>query len=142
MIKSYKGLLADGGQDTINLHTNDGKTGYKIVKFQLIGEQPSSVNSESTVKIYKVEQTSVTDTIDLNDNTLLAVAYRETYAASTSNEPPAIIFDTEIVNQDIYVTHENTEPGKFCNYYIELEQIKLTENEALVAIIKDLREEQ
>ena len=38
MIKSYRGLIADGAQDRIPLHTNDGKTGYKIVKFQIMGE--------------------------------------------------------------------------------------------------------
>ena len=33
-IKSFKGKLANGGQNTIVLHTNDGTTGYKIVKFE------------------------------------------------------------------------------------------------------------
>jgi len=141
-IISYRGLIADGGQDTINLHTNDGKTGYKIVKFQMIGIQPSTVNSESTIKIFKVPQTTITDTIDLSDVTLLAVAYRESQGAATANPPEVIIFDNEIVNQDIYVTHENTESGKGSNYYIELEQIDLTEDQALVAIVKNLRNEQ
>jgi len=138
-IKTFRGLIEDGGIDIVVLHTNTGSTGYRIVKFQLIGIQPSSINSESTVKIYKVPQTAVTDTIDLSDNTLLAVAYRETYAASSSNEPEIIIFDNEIFNQDIYITHENTESGKGCNYYIELEQIKLDLNENTVATLKDIR---
>jgi len=139
MIKTFRGLLADGAQDTIVLHTNDGATGYRIVKFQIIGTQPSSVNSESTLKIYKVSQTAITDTIDLSDNTLLAVAYRESYAASSSNEPEIIIFDREIFNQDIYITHENTESGVGCNYYIELEQVKLDLSESTVATLKDIR---
>jgi len=136
---SFRGLIEDGGQDTIVLHTNNGSTGYRIVKFQLIGIQPSSVNSESTVKIYKTPQTLITDTIDLSDNTLLAVGYRETYAASSSNEPEIIIFDNEIFNQDIYITHENTESNKGCNYYIELEQMPLDLNESTVATLKDIR---
>lgn len=146
MIKTFRGLIADGTQDTIVLHTNDGSMGYRIVKFQVIGTQPSSVNSESTLKIYKISQTTlggpgITDTIDLSDNTLLAVAYRESYAASTSNEPEVIIFDREIFNQDIYITHENTESGVGCNYYIELEQVKLDLGASTVATLKHIRNE-
>jgi len=138
-IVSFRGLLADGDQERISLGTIRGEKGYRIIKFQLIGIQPSSVNSESTVKIYKIEQTAVTDTIDLSDNTLLAVAYRETYATSSANPPEVIIFDNETVNQDIYITHENTESGKGCNYYIELEQFDLALDESTVATLKDIR---
>ena len=48
MIKSYKGLLADGGQDTIPLHTNDGKTGYKVIKFEIFPGSPGSEHYEAT----------------------------------------------------------------------------------------------
>ena len=37
-IISYRGLLADGAQDTIPLHTNDGKTGYKTFTEMVNGE--------------------------------------------------------------------------------------------------------
>ena len=45
-IKTFRGLLADGGQDTIVLHTNDGSTGYRIVKFQLMPDAPGTVEHE------------------------------------------------------------------------------------------------
>jgi hypothetical protein len=139
MIKSFRGLIADGGTETVSLHTLTGETGYRIVKFQIIGVQPSSVNSESTVKIFKVAQSAVTDTIDLSDQTLLAVAYRESQGAATANPPEVIIFDNEIFNQDLTITHENTESGVGCNYYFELEQVALDVNERTVATLKDLR---
>jgi hypothetical protein len=139
MIKTFRGLIADGAQDIIALHTNDGSTGYRIVNFQVIGVQPSALTQESTLKIYKVSQTAVTDTIDLSDNTLLAVAYSEGYAAATSNEPQVIIFDREIFNQDIYITHEDAGNAGGCNYYIELEQVKLDLGENTVATLKDIR---
>jgi len=140
MIKTYRGLLADGEQDRIRLQTIKGKVGYRIVKLQIIGIQPSTINSESTVKIYKDSQSSITDTIDLTDSSLLAVAYRETNAAGTSNEPEVIIFDREIFNQDIYITHENTESGKGCNYYLELEVIPLDDAGAEYTTLKDMRQ--
>ena len=43
MIKSFRGILADGAEERITLHTNDGKTGYRIVKFQIIVPEPGEV---------------------------------------------------------------------------------------------------
>ena len=39
-IKSYRGLMADGATLRINLRTNDGKTGYRIKKFEAIPNAP------------------------------------------------------------------------------------------------------
>ena len=35
-IISFRGLMADGGIDTIPLQTNNGLTGYRITKFQIM----------------------------------------------------------------------------------------------------------
>ena len=35
-IKSFRGLLKNGTQDTVVLHTNTGSTGYRIKKFQIM----------------------------------------------------------------------------------------------------------
>ena len=71
-IKSYKGLMADDTQETIPLHTNDGSTGYRIVKFQAMAADTAKLQ-QSVLKIYKVEQTTIDDDIDFSDNTLVAV---------------------------------------------------------------------
>jgi len=143
MIKTYRGLLVDGGQDTIPLHTNDGKTGYRIVKFQCIPNTPGTGDDvQAVVKIYKIFQSTIDDTVNFSDQTLLGCLYFQDNASQTYPSSTDIIFDTEIFNQDIYITHEASAGSQSMNYYIELEQIKLTENEALVAIVKDLREEQ
>ena len=138
-IKSFRGLIGDNSIDTISLHTNTGAIGYRITKFQIMGIDPASTTQESLVKIYKVPQTTATTTVDLSDQTLLAVAYRETYSAATSNEPEVIIFDNEVFNQDLYVTHQDANNAGGCNYYFELEQIKLDLNENTVATLKDIR---
>jgi hypothetical protein len=140
MIKTFRGLIADDSQDTIVLHTNDGSTGYRIVKFQVIGKEPGAGDQESVVKIYKVSQTAVDGVIDFADNTLLGVAYWESYGTQYSSSPPGpIIFDQEIFNQDIYVTHKDLNAGALCNYYIELEQVKLDLGANTVATLKDIR---
>ena len=140
MIKTFRGLMTDDAIDTIVLHTNDGSIGYRIVKFQMIGESPGADVAESTIKIYKVAQTTADSVIDFSDNTLLAAGYwgGKSAGADTDTIGP-IIFDKEIFNQDIYITHHDNATGQKCNYYIELEQIKLNLDESTVATLKDIR---
>jgi len=143
-IKSFRGLLVDGGTDIVSLHTNTGSTGYRIVKFSLMCKQPGAGNQESVVKIYKIPQTTAIPTagatINFSDNTLLAAGI---FTASTNQktdpEDLSVIFDNEVFNQDIYITHTDNEGSLDINYYIELEQVKLDLNENTVATLKDIR---
>jgi len=142
MIKTFRGLLADGGQDTINLHTNDGKTGYRVVKFQIMPHKfgTSGRDYESVVKIYKVEQASVDGDVDFSDQTLLGAAVAGGNADMTQyNTTPVIFFDNEIFNQDIYLTHQEKDGSESINYYIELEQMSLDLNESTVATLQSIR---
>jgi hypothetical protein len=136
-IKSFRGKMADGAIDTITLHTNTGSTGYRIVKFQLFPETPN-VNQESLVNIFKVPQSAAATTTDFSDNTLLAAGL---YVARESNldQHLEVVFDNEIFNQDIYITHTEGESTRLINYYIELEQVKLRLDENTVATLKDIR---
>ena len=142
-IKSFRGQVASDGVDTIVLHTNDGSTGYKIVKFELFPDNPD-LNHETTVKIYSVQTNPdvITPTITANfaDNELLAAAW---YAFEGSGSSDAtgylnVVFDNMVVNQDIYVTSKCGQ-GRLMNYYIELEQIKLDLMENTVATLRDIR---
>jgi len=142
---SYRGKLVDGGQDTIPLHTNDGKTGYKVVKFEIMAEEPyGGGSSEHLVQIWTVKQTgAISGNVDFSDVTLLGAAIANNSTSGYDNpNVTTVIFDNMIVNQDIYVTHHDGQAAQECNYYIELEQINLTEDEALIAIVKNLRNEQ
>ena len=142
-IKTFRGLIPTGGQDTVTLHTNNGAIGYRIVKLEAISRTPGASADESVIKIYKVEQTAanIDGVIDFNDQTLIGVAY---WSAATSSGSPAtmnIIVENEIFNQDIFITHKNVSTGgsEACNYYLELEQVKLDLNENTVATLKDIR---
>ena len=137
-IKTFRGLMVDATIDTIVLHTNDGAMGYRIVKLQIIAEDPGSENNVGVLKIYKVPQTGVpTSTIDLSDNTLIGVA---SYIANTDKAigPQVVIADQDIFNQDIYITYQDAQ-NKNMNYYLELEQVPLDLNENTVATLKDIR---
>jgi len=137
MIKTFRGLLADGGQNRIRLSTIKGKVGYKIIKFDVIPNTPYT-GSSHIVKIYKTLQSSVPTsgaTIDFDEETLLAAADIPAYPGNRVR----IIFDNEVINQDIYVTHSEETGTLPCNYYIELEVIPLDDQGAEYTTIKDLR---
>tara|TARA_R100000664_G_scaffold27673_1_gene38499 strand:+ start:256 stop:711 length:456 start_codon:yes stop_codon:yes gene_type:complete len=144
-IKSFRGKIADDGKDTIVLHTNNGSTGYKIIKLQLFPAAPGVNNVENILQIFTVEQTGTASaTPDFEDNTLLAAGYYQDNASSAVPSSSTVVFDNTTFNQDIYITQRdisNGTPGDGTpvNYYIELEQIKLDLNENTVATLKDIR---
>tara|TARA_Y100000004_G_scaffold34469_1_gene36838 strand:+ start:1255 stop:1701 length:447 start_codon:yes stop_codon:yes gene_type:complete len=141
-IKSFRGLIADGAIDTINLHTNNGSTGYKIVKFEIMQKSPGAEVGEHIVKIFTIPQTTATSTIDFSDNTLLAAAFLKTHTSQIYADTNAVIFDNIIFNQDIDITHVDVATGgtdEPINYHIELEQVNLSLDENTVATLKDIR---
>jgi hypothetical protein len=139
-IKSFRGKLENSSQDTISLHTNNGSTGYKIKKFQVMPEDPFTGNTEYVCKIYTISQSSYSTTIDFSDNTLLAVAAVNDTGGWGGNLPDDnVIFDNVTFNQDIYISLKNVTGTDALNYHIELEQIKLDLTENTVATLKDIR---
>lgn len=141
-IISFRGMVADGGQEIVPLHTNDGSTGYKIVKFEIMPHRPGVYDQESVMKIYTIEQTTVDGVVDFSDQTLLASAFYSSYRNAGSSPNTIVeIFDNMIFNQDIYITFDEvgthiTDPF---NYYIELESMPLSLDESTVATLKDIR---
>jgi len=141
MIKTFRGKIADNGIDTIVLHSSNGSMGYRIVKFQIMGEEYGIGIQESVVQIFKVEPSVASGVIDFSDNTLLGVAVLQMHDSSSYQFETDVMFDKEIFNQDIYVTHKDIDGVRPCNYYMELEQVKLDLSESTVATLKDIRNE-
>jgi len=140
MIKTFRGLIADGATDTIVLHTNDGSTGYRIVKFSIIPHKPVTAANECVIQIWKVNPGATSSEIDFSDQTLLGIGIYSNQTDSTYYpDDTTIIFDFETFNQDIYLTLNNATGSEACNYYLELEQIKLDLSENTVATLKDIR---
>ena len=142
MIKTFRGLLADGGQDRIRLSSIKGKVGYRIVKFEVFPNTPGDAAIDNVVQIWKISGQSQGDgggaTVDFSDSNLLAAAW---FSASTTHFSSDVvtIFDNQLFNQDIYVTQTDNDGADSINYYIELEVIPLTDHAAEYTTIKDIR---
>ena len=142
-IKSFRGLIEDDTQQAISLHTSNGSTGYKIVKFDLMPPSPGVTGQESVVKIYKIQQTAVDGTIDFSDNTLIGAAFVSSITGNPSVHPEtvSVIFDNEIFNQDIFITSKDARTvNDPINYYLELEVIPLDDAGAEYTTLKDMRQ--
>jgi len=141
MIKTFRGLLADGGQDRIRLSTIKGKVGYRIVKFQLMSNDYGTSSGDiqhSLVKISKESLTTIDEVLDFTESSLLGAAV---YERNTSANTTRIntIFDNEIFNQDIFISHKDSSTGEPVNYYVELEVIPLDDAGAEYTTLKDMR---
>jgi hypothetical protein len=139
-IKSFRGKLKTGATNiqTISLSTNNGSTGYRIKKFELLGSNGNEVY-ESVVEVHTINKAS-SGIIDFEDNTLLAAGIYQDSSTNGILGDSQIVFDNITFNQDIYISYiETGSSTSGINYHIELEQVKLDLNENTVATLKDIR---
>ena len=130
-----------GEQDRIKLSTLNGKTGYKITKFQLMSSTPGTTGSVEFVgQIFKKDQTgNISAAVNFTNDELLAAAFYQDRANASSNTE-TIIFDNTKFNQDIFINITDAEGGTVpCNYYIELESMSLNDVEATMLTLKNIR---
>ena len=145
MIKTYRGLLADGGQDRIRLQTIKGKVGYRISKLDIFPENPGhTADKELLVQIWKVNTTVAAGpgtVVNFSDTDLLGVAYfTENSSGAVVTGPAVVVFDQEVFNQDIFITNADQSTGEAANYYLELEVIPLDDAGAEYTTLKDMRQ--
>ena len=140
-IISYRNSIVKGNEEKISLRTLNGKTGYRITKFQILPGNMEVGSNEATVKIYKAKQNNVDGVIDFSDNELLgcAVYLRDQAVVATTSD--TIIFDNKKFNQDIFITYSETQSSwDFINYYLEMEVAALTDIEATMMTLQSIRD--
>jgi len=143
VVKTFRGRVADGGQDRIRLQTIKGKVGYRIVSYQIMPYTPLASSSEYVSKIYNHSTGTADGTVDFTDSNLLGAAFTTDRAvgahADFVTSPVMVIFDREIFNQDIYITNYDGTSSNTLNYYLELEVIPLDDAGAEYTTLKDMR---
>ena len=136
MRKSFRGILDDGEQQQIHLAGGDSETGYKLVKLQLMPYVfgAGSGELESVVQIFKQKQNAAEELIDFSKDDLLGAAIINN--DSNADQYPTVlttVFDNEVVNQDLYITHKNNHSDAAkVSYYFELEEVKMKDSEIAV----------
>jgi len=138
VVKTFRGLLADGAQDQIRLQTIKGKVGYRIIKFETIAPDPMDASTKSVTQIWKSRQSTIGNAINFSDSDLLAAAYTSHNQTSGAGSYNYVVFDNEIFNQDIFVS-TSANPGTGVNYYLVLEVVELSSQAAEYTTLKDIR---
>jgi len=137
-IKTFRALLTTGDQITIPLHRAGSNKGFRIHKLQLMpNDIDASTSHESSVQIWKQKQAAAVADIDFSNDALLGAAYyvrslnpSTPYVSTISEE--TVVFDSEVVTQDIYVTYKDGQGGQLINYYLELEEVTMSGSEQAV----------
>ena len=125
-VYSFRGLLTDGDQRMIRIQGPVGSIAWRITKFEIIAASPGDKTQESTVKIYREEQSSITATIDFGDADLLGAAIYHDESSEAYPVTLVVIFDNTLFSRNIYVTHKDHGVAESMNYYIELEEVKVS----------------
>jgi len=129
-VHSFRGLLIDGDQRKIRIQGSVGAIAWRIIKCELLIEQPGAATDyESIVKVYREEQASVDAVINFDDEELLAAGFVTGNSSQThyAQNTPAVVFDNALFVRNIWVTHSEISGSQSCNYYIELEEVKVSQ---------------
>ena len=130
-VHSFRGLLTDvdgGNQNKIRIQGSVGAIAWRITKFQLMLETPYDTDAgENIVKIFREEQSSITATVNFEDDELLAAAIINNSTTGYQNPSiPIIVFDNALFVRNIWITNFDNQSTLSCNYYIELEEVKVS----------------
>jgi hypothetical protein len=129
MFHSFRGLLPDNKQQKIRIQGPVGAIAWRITKFQVLPESAADENSEATVQIWREEQTlaGATTVVEVNFDAdeLLATALWVNSASQTEPRNFHVVFDNALFTRNIFVTN-NDGQGRSLNYYIELEEVKVS----------------
>ena len=124
---SFRGLLAAGGQDKIRIEGATGEIAWRITKLAIMLNTPGvGGGTETTVKIYREEQTSVDAIVDFTDAEVLGAAYISEQDSADSPPGVIIVFDNTLFSRNIWITAAATDGAHKINYYIELEEVKVS----------------
>jgi len=135
-VHSFRGLLINGGQDEINIEGSVGAIAWRITKLNLMPRDPGFASQESVVQVWREQQTTVptaagSAAVNFSDDKLLAAGWMPQGNIGPEGTPGRgaidVIFDNTLFVRNIWVTNTDNEGNANpCNYYIELEEVKVS----------------
>jgi len=124
-VHSFRGLLTDGDQRKIRIQGSVGAIAWRISKFEVLGPN-AATNIRQVIKIYREEQGTADTIINFDDDELLGAAVLEDYDALATAVATSVIFDNNLFVRNIWVTSKGHTDTPSTNYYIELEEVKVS----------------
>ena len=132
--RTLRGQFIEG--ETKRLIVDDGRLnhGYKVVRFVIAGDPNSSANDAWATLSLDYDAPA---TWDWGDNR--QIGWASTNVQGTAGlEPPFSVLDPDhIVIMDLYFQGNVASAGGIINYLIELEPMELTNDQAILTLIKE-----
>ena len=129
-----------GGVARANLVVSDGlvNMGLIIKSFTVWNENtPSGFSDQQLTAILSLDTIITGSNMNAGDNRQFAWYMSSMAAASGLLLPPVAIIDPDhIVNRDLFLTMDNSSSGIY-NYLIEAQVVELSDDEAIITIIKE-----
>lgn len=140
-IRTLRGQMTVAGNiGRLNLITSDGLVnhGLRIIRFTVWPENGWTGASDNTFTgILSLDTIIAGSNMNAGDNRQFAWTFSSVSQAHSSMNPVREIIDPDhIVNRDLFFTMDNTTDGIF-NYLIEAQVVELTDDEAIITIIKE-----
>lgn len=133
-------LTVVGGVARKNVIVSDGlvNLGLKVLRFTVWPENGWTGGSDNTFTgILSLDTISSGTNMNAGDNTQFGWTFSSVHLASGTMNPVREIIDPDhIVNRDLFITMDNTTDGIF-NYMIEAHIVELSDDEAIITIIKE-----
>lgn len=135
-------LTVAGNVGRLNLIASDGLVNYglRIKRFTIWPENGWTGGSDNTFTgILSLDTIIAGSNMNAADNRQFAWTFSSVRAAlqqAVMNPVREIIDPDHIVNRDLFLTMDNTTDGIF-NYLIEAQVVELTDDEAIITIIKE-----
>jgi hypothetical protein len=134
--RTLRGQLTEG--ETKRLIVDDGRLnhGYKVVQFVVAGIPSSSANDVFGTLCLDYDAPK---DWDFGDNRQIGWASTNITATSGADAPFSLIDPDHVVIMDLYIQGQvGTGAGSdVLNYFIELEPVELTDDQAILSLIKE-----
>ena len=133
-VRTLRGqLTVSGGVARKNVIVSDGliNAGLKVLSFTIWpANNPTGGSNQLFTGILSL------DTIASGSNRQFAWTYASTLTTALIQNTRTIIDPDHIVNRDLFLTMQNSSAGVY-NYLIEAQVVELTDDEAIITIIKE-----
>ena len=132
--RTLRGQFIEG--ETKRLIVDDGRLnhGYKVVRFVIAGDPASSANDAWATLSLDYDAPA---TWDWGDNRQIGWASTNVQGTAGLNTPFSVIDPDHIVIMDLYIQGTVASAGGVINYLIELEPMELTDDQAILTLIKE-----
>ena len=139
-LRTLRGTIevVGGGVGKANLIAADGLVNYglKINRFTMWPETSIGGIARVFTGILSLDTITPGENMNAGDNRQFAWMFGSTVSGGSTLVPREIIDPDHIVNRDLFLTMDNTTNGIY-NYLIEAQVVELTDDEAIITIIKE-----